>query len=149
MNPQPTQPYPRRSRFTTMRASLEIWRPANRVIVLRLSGHTDMDIMNAIFQGVENCIQDACGQQIIEFYDLWDNESYDTKARTSTTRWLSTNAKHIEQIHFLVRSRIVSMALSMIGRLHQGLIVSYANRANFDAALGATLRRVRDVGPKA
>lgn len=108
-----------------------------------------MDIMNAIFQGVENCIQDACGQQIIEFYDLWDNESYDTKARTSTTRWLSTNAKHIEQIHFLVRSRIVSMALSMIGRLHQGLIVSYANRANFDAALGATLRRVRDVGPKA
>lgn len=146
MSLQQTQLAPGRTRFSSARGSIELWRPVPRVIVIRPAGHVDWEIMAPIFVAVDDCIREARSQKIIEFYDTWDTGSYDSKVRVASSHWLHANKQHIEHVHVLVRSHLVAMAITIMSKMHQGLFVSYSNRAEFDATVGATLRRLRGFG---
>jgi hypothetical protein len=67
--------------------------------------------------------------------------SYDSGARRVLERWTTDNRASLTGIHVLVSSKLVAMALSVSNLVTGGATTSYANRADFERVLAATLAR--------
>ena len=76
----------------------------------------------------------AAGVRPIIFHDWEKLESYEPESRERLVKWVLKMSSHMNSVHMLVGSRIISMALSVANITMKGFITGYTQRARFEEA---------------
>jgi hypothetical protein len=66
---------------------------------------------------------------------------YDSEYRRAITRWGSRTEPSVEQVRFLLRSRIVAMGVTVSNLSARGIFKATAKRSEFEEALETAVRR--------
>jgi hypothetical protein len=107
------------------------------VLVLTLRGDIGDDWANAIVGAMSDELRS--GAQTNFFADIEHLESYGPLLRQRATDTLLRHRRWVASIHALVRSRVVSMGVSIANVALGGMIVTYASRRSFESAIEAAL----------
>jgi len=102
------------------------------VIFHRISGYLEKSLVPRIKEPTERLI--ACGLRPRIFNDWWDMSGYDAEARNKLTEWTLRIRHNIASDHILVRSKIVSMGVSLANVALGGLLTVYTDRTEFAQA---------------
>jgi hypothetical protein len=72
------------------------------------------------------------------FFDFWEMPTYDSEMRMLWTQWLLSHRSHLNGLHVLARSKLVSMGVSVANLALGGIIQSYPTPSGpFEQALVA------------
>jgi hypothetical protein len=114
---------------------LEITSPKRGVVVVRFEGFATSDVAESILAAIEDQIAKA---GTITAFDDWELATgYDPIVRAKLTDWMSANGSRIRATHVLVKSKVVSMGLSVANMIlgSRYKIVAYSDRRRWQAAL--------------
>ncbi|MDI3290747.1 hypothetical protein [Polyangium sp. 15x6] len=109
------------------------------VVYEQVSGYLEKDIVSKITQPVDKQI--GQGVKPIIFNDWWDLAGYDSDARLKLTDWIFWIRGKIVGSHILVRSKIVSMGVSIANLALGGMLTVYTDRQEFTLAYHRALRQ--------
>jgi hypothetical protein len=121
------------------RGHASIDRVADHVVVITLRGEIGEPWAATLAATVASELKRSTHMNM--FWDLEALESYHAMIRKLSTDALLQNRKHISSLHAIVRSRVVSMGVSVANLALGGLIVTYRERQSFESALEAALMR--------
>lgn len=121
---------------------LELGAPATDVLVMRLWGHLDLDLVERVIAIVETRLA-ITGRRFETFNDWSELTSHDTQARVRFTSWVQEVRDRFEAVHILTRSRLVSMAVAVANLALDGFLITYGpdQSARYAEALQSALRR--------
>ncbi len=123
-------------RYSSPRFSLAIWQPVSGLVIQKAEGHATAAIAQTMIQRLSAIL--AMGRIVI--FDDWEGMTgYDTDARTIVSDWTRTNLGSIDQIHILVRSKLVAMAISVSNLTTNNISTSYTKREKFEYALAEAI----------
>lgn len=126
-----------RERWRTSRGELEIWIPRPAVIVIRFSGHGDNAFVEPIVSRVQRAVDSGVRPSV---FDDWERAlSYDPRARLEMTRYAMSVRDRVRATHVLVRSKLLSMTVSLVNRALDNRFRIYSDRQEFECALGQAL----------
>jgi hypothetical protein len=66
------------------------------------------------------------------FHDAWGATGYESGMRVEMTQWTEKNRGTVKELHMLTQSKILSMAVAVIGLTLPGLMKGYSKRQDFD-----------------
>jgi len=98
-----------------------------RIIVV---GHASVDVAEVIIRRLDSVLRSKV--RITALYDLWDTNGYESGVRVELTKWGQKHRADVEMIHFLSRSKLANMAVSVVALAMPGLVTGYGKRAEFD-----------------
>lgn len=78
---------------------------------------------------------------LVGFHDWEAMTGYQSESRALLTDWGVRIRPQVEKVHILVRSRIVAMGVSVASLALRGMLVSYTQRAAFEAAFAARVEQ--------
>src|SRR5262245_27596226 len=122
----------------TDRWSLLLENPAPSIIHTRISGYADMELVQQFWDYFEEVARTQA--PIENFHDWADVESYDPQVRQRYMKWSREHRPQLRAVHILVRSRWVSMGVT-VANLALGYLTSYRDREKFESALAAAVKR--------
>ncbi len=126
-----------RERWRTPRGELEIWIPRTDVIVIRFAGHGDATFVEPVVSRVQGVIDTGLRPLV---FDDWERaRSYDPRARLDMTRYAMEARRHVRATHILVRSKLLSMTVSLVNRAIGNSFHVYSERPEFESELGRAL----------
>lgn len=128
-----------RHTFQSDRVHLRIWFPNDALVVQRLEGHADLEVISVMLRHLDD--QLARGTKLAIFDDFEELVSYDSDARIAITDWAKEHLPALSTMAILTRSKLVSMGTAVANLALGGRLRAYTNRARFEAALAAELRR--------
>lgn len=144
----PTVPPPKSSsgdeHVCWSRGELRI-RVTDNVVYEQVTGYLEKDIVAKITAPVDRLI--AVGNKPIIFNDWWELTGYDSDARLKLTDWIFWIRGKIIGSHILVRSKIVSMGVSIANLALGGMLTVYTDRAEFALAYHKAQRQNVSVRP--
>lgn len=117
----------------TERGSVQIWEPSSRLLVMRFLGHAERDLAPLFVERMERFTAGKPGFSL--FIDLGELEGYDSEIRVRATAATEGFLDRANAIHFLVRSKIVAMGISVANLALGGRLVSHSERRRFVDAL--------------
>lgn len=126
-----------RERWRTPRGELEIWIPRPDVIVIRFAGHGDDTFVEPVISRVQAVVE--TGSRPLVFDDWERARSYDPRARLEMTRYAMQARHHVRATHILVRSKLLSMTVSLVNRAVGNAFHMYSDRPVFEYELGRAL----------
>ncbi|MDC3955792.1 hypothetical protein [Polyangium jinanense] len=109
------------------------------VVYEQVSGYLEKEIVSKITQPIDKLI--GQGVKPIIFNDWWDLSGYDSDARLKLTDWIFWIRGKIVGSHILVRSKIVSMGVSIANLALGGMLTVYTDRQEFTLAYHRALRQ--------
>jgi hypothetical protein len=68
----------------------------------------------------------------VVFHDMWAVKGYESGFRVEMTKWAEKHRGEVKEVHMLTQSKIVSMAISVVGLALPGLMKGYSQRHDFD-----------------
>jgi len=74
-------------------------------------------------------------QRITPFEDCWDATGYESGYRVLCTGWTKANPGVSGGVHFLTRSKLLNMAVSVVSLALPGMVTGYSKRQDFDLML--------------
>jgi hypothetical protein len=113
-------------------------RTAENVVFMQLNGYLDKEYVTNITQPVDKLI--VAGVKPLIFNDWWEMTGYDTDARLKLTDWIFWMRGKIQGSHILVRSKIVSMGVSIANLALGGMLTVYTDRQEFALAYRRAVR---------
>jgi hypothetical protein len=102
------------------------------------SGYLEKEIVSKITHPIDKLI--GQGARPVIFNDWWDLSGYDSDARLKLTDWIFWIRGKIVGSHILVRSKIVSMGVSIANLALGGMLTVYTDRQEFTLAYHRALR---------
>jgi hypothetical protein len=118
-----------------------IWYPAPTVFVSRVEGHITESMASAMLVAGQRII--ASDGSMVVFCDWEAVTGYDREARVTFTRGGRQFGRHVESNHYLVRARILSVAIQL-ANIVLGNLKPYTRRPEFEATLRSAIEsRVR------
>jgi len=111
----------------------------------QITGYLEKDIVPKITQPIDRLI--AQGVRPVIFNDWWELTGYDSDARLKLTDWIFWVRGKIVGSHVLVRSKIVSMGVSIANLALGGMLTVYTDRQEFTLAYHRALRKSGRVPP--
>lgn len=132
--PQAPSPH-QNGKFTTARGEFEWSFPTETVVVHRYKGVMSADMVQYSRGSLEAAV--AKGQPITLFMDAYEARDYESAFRAEGTEWFKAHRKEVPSIHFLHRSALVTMGLSVFNLALGGGVVAHKSRESFEAALAA------------
>lgn len=120
------------------------WTPAPDVIVTRFRGHADRGALSFYTTRAQRIIDEQ--GHIYVFHHWAEVNGWDPSVREDLRRWAADRAKALWGSHFLVRTKVLSMALQVAALALGRKLDAYNSEAHFFAALERTLGR-RDRSP--
>ncbi|MDI1478416.1 hypothetical protein [Polyangium sp. y55x31] len=109
------------------------------VVYEHVSGYLEKEIVSKITQPIDKLI--GQGAKPIIFNDWWELAGYDSDARLKLTDWIFWIRGKIVGSHILVRSKIVSMGVSIANLALGGMLTVYTDRQEFTLAYHRALRQ--------
>jgi len=82
---------------------------------------------------------------LIAFVDLSAETGQSSDAREWWAEWAKSHRAELECTHMLVRSRMIDMAISVLGMLIGGGIKAHSEQATFEAAIAAAVPGFRQL----
>jgi len=125
--------------WTSARGQLVVRTPAKGVILVRISGFFDQDLVPYVKAPTDRAI--ASGLSPAVFNDWWDMTGYDSESRIALTQWMLGVRKKLSAGHVLLQSKIVAMGVSVANLALGGVLTVHTNRAQFEAALQQQAKR--------
>lgn len=129
--------------YRTERGCTAIWVPCPTMLVLALKGHGEGAFAAPIGQAFETLSR---SEQLCLFLDCEALGNYDSQLRTELTSRFLPERGRIKAFDVLVKSRFVSMGVTVMNLALGGILHSSTERASFVAALDACLYEQRVVG---
>lgn len=114
-------------------------RVTDNVVYEQVSGYLEKDIVTKITAPIDRLI--ANGAKPVIFNDWWELSGYDSDARLKLTDWIFWIRGKIVGSHILVRSKIVSMGVSIANLALGGMLTVYTDRADFTLAYHKAMRQ--------
>lgn len=74
-------------------------------------------------------------QRITPFEDCWDATGYESGYRIACTAWTKAHPSVTTGIHFLTRSKLLNMAVSVVSLALPGTVTGYTKRQDYDIVL--------------
>jgi hypothetical protein len=108
------------------------------VVYEQVTGYLEKDYVTNITQPVDKLIH--AGTKPLIFNDWWELTGYDTDARLKLTDWIFWIRGKITGSHILVRSKIVSMGVSIANLALGGMLTVYTDRQEFNLAYHRAVR---------
>jgi hypothetical protein len=124
------------------RWELRATNPAPHTLLSRVSGQVDLEAVRHLMRAFD---QVAASQGVVDAFHDWELvDGYTSEAREAYVRWSSGHPEKVSSVHILVRSRMVSMAISVGNLVVGGFLQPYSDRKAFDQMLlGTIVRRKR------
>jgi hypothetical protein len=132
------------SGFRTSAGRLSLWTPAASIVLARLQGYGAEAFAEPITEAFDRVL--ANSDSIRLFFDAESLENYDSTLRTSLTDRFVRDRKRLSELHVLVRSKIVSMGVSVANMALGGMVVSHTERSTFSDAIDSALHAAGVVG---
>lgn len=123
--------------WETAKGSVRVWIPAAGVFVTQASGHIDASLVKRIAEAGDECVRRH--KRLLGFHEWSGVRSYDSDARTSFTDWGVRIRREVEQVHFLVASKIVRMGIAVASIVLVGMLVAHDDPAAFERLLRETV----------
>jgi len=115
------------------------WRPRADLLVTRVRGRIDVPIVEAYVARADRAIVRGVRPHV--FHDWYDVDGYDAEARRRYREWGTTHKDEFASRVYLVRSKILAMALSAAAVAVGIDMKIHAKREPFLAALRPLLAR--------
>lgn len=124
--------------LATEKGSVECSFPKPDLLLARYSGALTGELYGAMAELVARRLVQQPSLRM--FIDLEAVTDFEAAFRDGWAGWFRTNRKSLRELHVLFRSRLIGIALTVIGVATGGNIKTYGERAAFDQALGAAKR---------
>lgn len=95
-----------------------------------INGYATVDMAEVINRRRDALVRTKL--RITMLYDLWDVTSYDSAIRLELTKWGQAHKEDEDMVHFLTRSKLTNMAVSVVSLAVPGMVLSHQKRADFD-----------------
>ena len=125
--------------LVTDRGRYDLWVPAKGLVLQRLVGHGDAELMRTMTRELDKALAEASPISI--FDDFEELEGYDSEGRLHLMAWTKENWAELRMVHILVRSRVVATGLSVANVAFGGAIRSHTERPRFEAAFKLELEQ--------
>lgn len=112
-----------------------------RVLLTTIKGHCGVEHAQVHVDAARSVY--APGRRLHHFFDVYELETYDSRARVLLTHFAIDSRAHLESALFLVRSKLVAMGVStasLAARLAGITFESASTRAAFEARLNAAIQ---------
>lgn len=116
--------------WETAKGSVRVWIPAGGVFVTQASGHIDRSLVQHVVEAGDVCVRQH--GTLLGFHEWSGVRSYDSDARTHFTDWGVRIRREVEQVHFLVASKIVRMGIAVASIVLVGMLVAHDDPAEFE-----------------
>jgi hypothetical protein len=103
-----------------------------------MTGTFDAEHCRALIEFLRSL--DGDDRDLTTFHDLEAMVNYDAEARVALTRWTLSRRRRPVALHFLIRSKIVSIGLEIANAALGGGLTAHRDRASFEAAYEAAAR---------
>ncbi|MBK7827943.1 hypothetical protein [Nannocystis sp.] len=113
-----------------------LWRPAPRLLVTRIRGHASAAALRFYTGHAE---QEMRHGRVAVFHDWYDLASYDAEARDELKRWGKRHNADFIGVHYLVRSKVIAMLISVAALTLGRDLVATTEREAFLAKLTAAI----------
>jgi len=124
-------------RYHGERNEAALWRPQRGVVVTRVVGHADVALLQFYAMHAEIEMQ---GGPLRVFHDWSEMTGYEPAARDELRRWGKLRGRDFLAVHYLVRSKVVAMLISVaalsLGRELDATTDRGVFLRHLDAALG-------------
>jgi phage protein D len=129
--------------YQSARCTATLWLPARGVVVTRARGYGDLGVVRFYTARVDRLLL-ANPQLAIRAFHHWaDVDRFDSKARAHLRSWADQQGKSLADAHYLVSSRILSMAISAAALALGRKLVAYTSEEKFEVALDSALELAR------
>lgn len=133
--------------WKTDRGEARVSRPADTVVVVTVKGHSSMELYPLFVAEAEKLM--ASGRTIDWYADYSEMTSYDSDVRLALSEFTNVHKAKMDVVAVLVKSRIVSMGVTVASLATGGKVTSYADRAKFDASIAASVAKARGAASRA
>lgn len=113
-----------------------LWRPQRGVVVTRVTGHADLALLQFYALHAELEMQNG---PLRVFHDWSGMTGYDPDVREELKRWGKLHNRDFVGVHYLVRSKVVVMLISVAALSLGRDLEATTDRAVFIRQLEATL----------
>lgn len=120
-----------------MRGSFRLVAPG--IVRTRVEGHVDAAAVRWYTARIDRLLL-LEGRRIQTFHDWSGIEGFETDVRAPYRAWAERQKDLLDPPHFLVRSKIVAMALSVTSLVLGHELVVVSNRAELERALADAIR---------
>jgi hypothetical protein len=127
-------PRPDELSFPWDSGDLRLWIPAPNVFFVTMRGQGQGRVMKPFSQAAPP----PTAKHFL-FYDLWELESYESELRKQMTSWVMERRSLVAEMHVLLRSKLVSMGVSVANLALGGIITTHTQRAPFQKAFDRVL----------
>ncbi|MBL8742109.1 MAG: hypothetical protein JNK04_13470 [Myxococcales bacterium] len=124
-------------RYESREATAFVWRPAWGVLVTRMAGHGTAAAARFYISLAQNVIVECGAVQI--FHDWSGLKGYDPEARDLMRAFGKTNSDERVLVHYLVGSKILSMAIQTAGLMLRRNFESTTHRTTYDGWIDAAI----------
>ena len=138
------------TRWATPRGTLALWAATPSLVVGRVRGHLEDAFVDAMLAQGEASLR-AEGKTRT-YHDWEESTGYAPIARLRLTEWTLQHLGSIQEMHILVRSRILAMGVEVARLTLRGrVLVPYVDRRPYEYHLHTALRAlgIRPPSPEA
>lgn len=129
------------SEWKTSRGVARVARPVEGVILVTVTGHSSMDFYPLYTGEAEKLL--SRGRSLDWFADYAEMTSYDSDIRLALSEFTNKYKAQLTTVGVLVKSRIVSMGVTVASLATGGKVSSFSDRAKFQASVDAAIARHR------
>ena len=115
----------------------QLWRPASDLFVTRVSGHVDVGCVSYYVSRAQRAI--LAGHKIAVFHDWSKLTGYDLEARNRLRAFGSLNDEHFQGVYYLIKSKIIMMAISAAALALRRRLYAYTDALVFREKLRQAL----------
>jgi hypothetical protein len=120
-------------RYDTPATRARLWVPAPGLVVTRCEGIGDLGAIQVYTARMDKLL--ASGQRIRVFHHWLEVSSFQPEAREHLRAWATRRHADLNDAHYLVRSKIIAMAISVAALALRRRLVVYTSVPKFMAAL--------------
>jgi hypothetical protein len=135
---QAEETQPNEATWSGPRGSVRVWQPMRGVVAYKVVGHLHIDGTKVVLAALERMMRR--GTTYVAFNDYYEMEGYDSPSRIAMTDWTLASRSKFSAIHILVRSKIVSMGVSVANLALGGLLSTYTSPKTFNELIRATTK---------
>jgi hypothetical protein len=126
--------------FGSGEGEIVLWHPADGVAAARVTGYIVGRLASATFAEIDR-VAEVRGHPARGFCDFSEMTGFDWDARGVFVRWNIVHRNQASRFDVLSGSWITHAVLTALGKVMGERLVSHAERATFEAAYGALLRK--------
>jgi hypothetical protein len=121
------------------RANARIWTPAPTVMLTRIEGHVGVEALRFYTTRADELI--AKHGRLFVFHHWTGITTWEPLVRDQLRKWAAGHAGHLPGTHFLIRSRVLSMAIEVAALALGRELHAHRSEATFFAEVDRTVNQ--------